>query len=849
MNRFYFVCCILLAFLLFGKQNTAMASSSQTKNKPSKFETLLNLAEESSRTDSERAIGYAGEALTIAEQEKDHKMIARAQKMLASVNYDAQNFTKAIEYAKLCEPFFVKSNDVETLSGLYNLLSTSNFSIGNAELSDMYSDKSIGLAEKHHISEVLIKQYYNRGAIAYYRGDYSLSMEFAFKALNAAQKSNQSFYIAYCYDLMGTLSRKMSEYRKALNYFNLSRAIHLAENNKLSIGFNYVNIAEIYEKLKQRDSVRMCYFKALDYFGESDSADGLSVVYTGLAEYYQSEGKLDSAQFYIGKGLKAALLSESTKDLFNSYNTAGSISFQRGEPHEAMEYYRKALRIALRNGNRENESNVKSGIGRYFAATRRFDSAYYYLSQSYHIEDSLHRQDEIHKRAYLFAEHTVKEQLEKEKEAEQIQRFLWWIIIGLCVLVIVILSIFICSKSVRQKKIESINAELNKYRSELEHTLQDRTRELILSEQQILNLSNNLPSGAIFRFLFKNENEGETLYVSSGWEELTGQSIVEAENPIFFFQNRIHPDDSRELLKALACAIRNRTMLDKVYRFYKNSTEMRWLHVRAMAIAGDNGLTYLDGYQVDETDQKHFEQELVAAKNKAEESDRLKSAFLANMSHEIRTPMNAIVGFSSMMSNALLTTQRQTSYLELIQENCQRLLRLIDDIVDISKIEAGQLNLRMEAIPLSQIMTVVRDYFELVIDTGYPHVELWIDESLLSSSLMVHTDVFRLKQIFVNLIENSLKFTEKGFVRCGLLLDRTDAVHFYVMDTGTGIAHENIENIFQSFRKLDQYSGGTGLGLSIVRRVLLQMGGSIWVESEPGVGSTFHFTIPIKNGN
>jgi signal transduction histidine kinase len=185
----------------------------------------------------------------------------------------------------------------------------------------------------------------------------------------------------------------------------------------------------------------------------------------------------------------------------------------------------------------------------------------------------------------------------------------------------------------------------------------------------------------------------------------------------------------------------------------------------------------------------------------------------------------------------------------LIQENCQRLLHLIDDIVDISKIEAGQLNLRLETIQLSEIMTTVRDYFEPIIVSGYPHVELWIDESLLHSSLTVHTDVFRLKQVFVNLIENALKFTEKGFVRCGQLFDLKDTLHFYVMDTGAGIAHEYIETIFQSFRKLDQYSDGTGLGLSILRRVLLQMGGSIWVESEPGVGSTFHFTLPMKNEN
>jgi signal transduction histidine kinase len=412
-------------------------------------------------------------------------------------------------------------------------------------------------------------------------------------------------------------------------------------------------------------------------------------------------------------------------------------------------------------------------------------------------------------------------------------------------MVIVILCILMRSILVRQNKIKSINAELNKYKSDLENALHHRTRELALSEQQIFNLSNNLPDGVIFRLAFENEHEGKTLFISSGWEKLTGQPIWKAKKNVFFFQSSIHPDDSPELLSALENVIHNHSTLDMMYRYYKNNTELRWFHIRAMAIEGDDGLTYLDGYQVDETEQKQFEQELVIARDKAEESDRLKSSFLTNMSHEIRTPMNAIVGFSTLLSKAKLTPARQQNFLGLIQDNCQRLLHLIDDILDISKIDADQLNLRIETVPLTQIMTAVKEHFEPIINERHPFVELWIDEDLLNSSLIVHTDVLPLRQIFMKLIGNALKFTEKGFVKCECLFDRTDAVHFYVMDTGLGIAQENLEIIFESFHKLDQYSDGTGLGLSIVKRVLLQMGGDIWVESDPGIGSTFHFTIPL----
>ena len=835
-----FFCFILCIFLLASSSHANGLSDDDLPN----FESLIDLAQNTRQTDPEQALEYTEQALAIGEEKQDQKLITQARMMLASINYDVQNFTKSIEYGNFCESFYEQSNDVESLAGLYNMLSSANFYIGNAEMSNMYSNKCIELAEKHQISNVLIRQYYNRGAIAFYRGDYSYSMDFAFKALNIAKKIDHPIYTAYCYDLLGSLSEKMSKYREAIQYYELSRKIYLAEGNKMSIGQGYYNAGNAYNSLNRLDSVRLCYYKALEYYMKAESAEGIAIAYTGLASYYMLEEKLDSAQMFIEKGLNAALSSESKKDLSTSYNTAGNIFFQQDNYQEALQYYRKALQWALQIGNKEAESTSKQNLGQNFAATGRFDSAYHYLSQSIAIRDSIHQLGEVHKRAYAFAEHIVKQQHEKEKEAEQLKRRLLFVIEGLCLMVIVILSIFIRYMFVRQRKIKYINAELNKYKIDLEHALHDKTRKLVLSEQQILNLSNNLPNGAIFRFSFINGLKGEALFLSSGWEELTG--LIETDRDLFSnFKNGIHPDDNHAFFQTLESVIHNRTMLDAMFRFYRNDKELRWFHVRAMAIAGDSSVTYLDGYLVDETQQKFFEQDLIASRNKAEEADKLKSAFLANMSHEVRTPMNAIVGFSSLLSNEQLST-KQTNYLELVQENCQKLLQLIDGIVDISKIEAGQLNLCMEPFPLSKIMTAVRDHFDPIVDNRYPFVTLCIDEDLLNSPLTVHVDFIRLRLIFIHLIENALKFTEKGFVRCGYHLDQPDVVHFYVMDTGSGISQENTEIIFQNFRKVDPYSGGTGLGLSIVKKSLLQMNGDIWVESELGEGSTFHFTLPLK---
>ena len=178
-KRFCFIFCMLMLVLLFDGRNMAIASSNQTKDRqddPSRFENLIDLAEKTSITNPEQALEYAEEALSIGDRIQDRKMIARAQMMLASVNFDAQNYSKSIEYCKLCAPFFERSNDVASLAALYNIFSISYFYLGNVEMSDMYSDKSIDLAEKHRILDVLFKQYYNRGAFSFYRGDHFSSM-------------------------------------------------------------------------------------------------------------------------------------------------------------------------------------------------------------------------------------------------------------------------------------------------------------------------------------------------------------------------------------------------------------------------------------------------------------------------------------------------------------------------------------------------------------------------------------------------------------------------------------------------------------------------------------------------
>lgn len=243
------------------------------------------------------------------------------------------------------------------------------------------------------------------------------------------------------------------------------------------------------------------------------------------------------------------------------------------------------------------------------------------------------------------------------------------------------------------------------------------------------------------------------------------------------------------------------------------------------------------GISWDITNVQNIEQELIQARIKAEQSDRLKSAFLANMSHEIRTPLNAIVGFSRLMTT---TDNREDEklYSEIINQNSDVLLQLINDILDLSKIEAGTFEYIKQPMDLGEMCRNVYEIHKGRVQEG---VTLTLDNE--DDSLMINEDKNRILQLITNLITNAIKFTYEGEIHFGFKLKK-DYIDFYVKDTGIGISEEKLSHIFGRFVKLNSFVQGTGLGLAICQMIVEKMGGAITVESELHEGSTFRFTIP-----
>ena len=242
-------------------------------------------------------------------------------------------------------------------------------------------------------------------------------------------------------------------------------------------------------------------------------------------------------------------------------------------------------------------------------------------------------------------------------------------------------------------------------------------------------------------------------------------------------------------------------------------------------------------WNAEQTNKKQ-QKELEAARIKAEESDRLKSAFLANMSHEIRTPLNAIVGFSKLVIDAECTNEKE-QYAEIIERNSEILLNLFNDILDLSSLEADSLSFNIRPIKLIDICLQLEQQFCYKVKNG---TKLILDD--VDTELYVSGDWNRIIQIISNLLSNAAKFTPKGEIHFGYR-EKEDFVEFYVKDSGIGIPAERVATIFQRFGKINDFVQGTGLGLTLCRMLVEKMGGRIWLRSQEGKGSRLYFTLPL----
>jgi PAS domain S-box-containing protein len=368
--------------------------------------------------------------------------------------------------------------------------------------------------------------------------------------------------------------------------------------------------------------------------------------------------------------------------------------------------------------------------------------------------------------------------------------------------------------------------------------------ELMRSYEMRNRLVDQVP-GVVYQYRLYPDGRSAFPYSSPGmWDiyEVKPEDLLEDASPVF---SRIHPDDYDMIVETINESARSESLYHSEFRVILPGQGMRWRLCDAKPSKMEDGSTLWYGIISDITDRKMAEEELIAAKEKAEESDRLKSAFLANISHEIRTPMNGILGFAELLKEPGLTGEEQREYLRIIEHSGARMLSIINDIIDLAKIESGQMEVFTSAVNLEEQLDFIYSFFKPEVEKK--GMELIFRRTVPAPEMIVLTDREKILAILTNLVKNAIKYTRQGYIEFGYR-QSNGHLRFFVKDTGQGIPTDRQSAIFERFVQADvadkQALQGAGLGLAISRAYVEMLGGAIGVESRPGYGSEFHFTIP-----
>ncbi len=399
------------------------------------------------------------------------------------------------------------------------------------------------------------------------------------------------------------------------------------------------------------------------------------------------------------------------------------------------------------------------------------------------------------------------------------------------------------------------NLKIAKDRAEAsEYNLTKTNKELKQTVKRLSELDNRLQFAltAIQIGAWDLDLSSHTAIRTTGHDKIFGYDTLLPEWTYEMFIQHVVENDKAEVDQKFNEAVNTKSIWDFECQIRRCDGAIRWIWACGQHQLDENGNAFrMAGIIQDITDRKQTEIELTLAKEKAEESDRLKTAFLQNMSHEIRTPMNAIVGFSNLLFRNANDKDKLKIFTNIISQRCNDLLDIINDILDISKIESGQLPVHLEETNLNELFAELNSFFsEYQKRIDKQHIKFSLQALCHQEQYIIITDKVKLKQIFINLISNAFKFTEAGKIEYGCKFDKNNNLLFFVSDTGIGIPLDKQQFVFERFAQLQQNIkmnvGGTGLGLPIVKALVGLLNSEVSLESEPLKGSTFSFTIPYN---
>ena len=830
--------------------------------------------------DYNKALKYAQQGLKLAVQAEFEKGYAELRRTIGGVYFYLDDYDQAIEHYEgaisVCEKiqdYDGMARNYYNIAMIYRIQSKYYHSLN-------LSQKAILIWKKSGNTEQIITAHRSIVTLLQSVNEMQLAASHAEEAVNLAIETGNRLQEASFYDILANINKSIGNFELMEEYYKKSLQIYKELDEQLQLARVTHNYALTLYSDNPETSINLLKQSADIYEKKAPNDGSLFEIYNNIAEKFRAQNLNDSLKYYKEKALSKAILSNNAQRMADAYIATGKFYMNNDNIKRAETDFQKAYDIALKKGLISRQSDALSGLSLINYRNGKYKNAVEFMRKQKVINDSLNKED-IKNNIQQMTSHyefekemseqgtILKVQLERQEQAIKYQQTIV-VIISFALIFMAILLVFTIRSNSQRKRanieleqqrrdILHINNELNlshqelsKYKDSLETMVKEQMDKIEQSEIQLHSISDNLPGGFIYQKHIDKNGKETIKYISSTVDEWLGISAEDIMSDIGLFHQHIVPED-REMRQRLETeSIRSMSSYSCEFRMMKGD-EVVWVLGNAMPRTDKDDSIVLDGVFVDITDHKKFEKELIKAKEHAEESDRLKSAFLANMSHEIRTPMNGIVGFINFLERDDLAPAKRNAYINIIRNNVQQLLKLIEDIIDISKIDSHLLSLHPVRFDLNSMMDELEIFFMDFILQRDKKLAIELDRNGFISPCIVEFDPVRLRQILSNIISNAVKFTEKGYIRFGYNLnEQCDKLYFFVEDTGIGIHKSKQKEIFERFKQAydeNTYTliRGTGLGLSISKNLTELLGGQIGVESEEGIGSTFYFTLPYCN--
>lgn len=626
-------------------------------------------------------------------------------------------------------------------------------------------------------------------------------------------EAKANLLLAKAYNIIGSYNQAIDHLEDAKNFYQETT--------------DSINLVEVYQQFGQIFTRIGDFKKALDNTQEAFNIAGRINAKNKIAELVRETGNIyfyfDEKAIALDFYQKSLTISQEENDkegIAKAYNNMGRIYSEIGNYKLALECLKKSLDSKNQEKDRVSYANTLLNIGTVYLKTKEFDKALNYFEQAFSNSSMVNNAEGIANSLYYKG--LTYHELKRYNQSLAIHEEAWGVA--------------------------------------------ERTDSKRLLVNISLALSDTYAEIGDFRRAFNHFRTYNSLR-DSVFSEEKSKLLIELET-----RYQLHAKQRQiELLskdKALKESEKTQSkvwiaLLAIIALFFISITFFIYSRFKFKSKANDQLVQEIKHRKSVEAQlnqyQDHLENlveertwELKVAKEKAEESDKLKTAFLANMSHEIRTPMNAIVGFSYLLTDPESTEESKAEFLKVIKSNGEVLMNLINDILDISIIESGQLQIKPKPFVLTELLNELHFFFNQEKDKYRKNnITIVTDYDKECERLIVNTDIIRLRQIISNLLSNALKFTNEGKISFGFRLSDANEIIFFVRDTGIGIDHEKHQVIFDRFSKFNtstdaQIYSGTGLGLAICNELVAILGGRIWLDSFPGKGSTFYFTLPYK---